>query len=433
MLQPGQVLPFLTFPDPNVREQAAEYFTDLGDASPIETADELWRAIDLFGEHLSEVKTKQRLRFLRALAEVPLNDSSVTRTIEYLRSADSDPDLLFNIRKVLERIPIDLLRSRREEILPLASPECRSALEHRLALTLLPPEELWQQFEALGDEADEQDVTGEAHVMEALCRHPDFVIPLATEVLVDPGDREFFELWCVELLGRLRHAPSIGLIAQKLKIDDADVLRETAGDALSRMDPAAAVPALEAAYPSDDPFDRMDIGDALGRIKHPLAEAALLRLLAVEENQSAATNLCIGLCSVCTTEGLEQLRQIVVADCYDATLADIKEMLVTICTMTGFEPPELREWKSELASPGYKEAMRKKVLAAFGMERDTLSKFQKYLATGSLDDEVISSATTELVSQPQVAVPFRREQPKIGRNDPCPCGSGKKYKKCCGA
>lgn len=27
---------------------------------------------------------------------------------------------------------------------------------------------------------------------------------------------------------------------------------------------------------------------------------------------------------------------------------------------------------------------------------------------------------------------YRREQPKIGRNDPCPCGSGKKYKKCCG-
>lgn len=28
--------------------------------------------------------------------------------------------------------------------------------------------------------------------------------------------------------------------------------------------------------------------------------------------------------------------------------------------------------------------------------------------------------------------PIRRESPKIGRNDPCPCGSGKKYKKCCG-
>ncbi|PWB46887.1 MAG: hypothetical protein C3F18_12285, partial [Nitrosomonadales bacterium] len=27
---------------------------------------------------------------------------------------------------------------------------------------------------------------------------------------------------------------------------------------------------------------------------------------------------------------------------------------------------------------------------------------------------------------------IRREAPKTGRNDPCPCGSGKKYKQCCG-
>jgi len=26
---------------------------------------------------------------------------------------------------------------------------------------------------------------------------------------------------------------------------------------------------------------------------------------------------------------------------------------------------------------------------------------------------------------------IKRSEPKIGRNDPCPCGSGKKYKKCC--
>jgi preprotein translocase subunit SecA len=27
---------------------------------------------------------------------------------------------------------------------------------------------------------------------------------------------------------------------------------------------------------------------------------------------------------------------------------------------------------------------------------------------------------------------IRREAPKVGRNDPCPCGSGKKYKQCHG-
>lgn len=29
--------------------------------------------------------------------------------------------------------------------------------------------------------------------------------------------------------------------------------------------------------------------------------------------------------------------------------------------------------------------------------------------------------------------PYRRTAPKVGRNEPCACGSGKKYKRCCGA
>ena len=34
-------------------------------------------------------------------------------------------------------------------------------------------------------------------------------------------------------------------------------------------------------------------------------------------------------------------------------------------------------------------------------------------------------------TQPQKPTTVRREEPKVGRNDPCPCGSGKKYKNCC--
>ena len=36
-------------------------------------------------------------------------------------------------------------------------------------------------------------------------------------------------------------------------------------------------------------------------------------------------------------------------------------------------------------------------------------------------------------AQPAAAQPFTRQQPKVGRNEPCPCGSGKKYKQCHGA
>ena len=36
----------------------------------------------------------------------------------------------------------------------------------------------------------------------------------------------------------------------------------------------------------------------------------------------------------------------------------------------------------------------------------------------------------ESAGEPQIT--FVRNTPKTGRNEPCPCGSGKKYKKCCG-
>ncbi len=34
--------------------------------------------------------------------------------------------------------------------------------------------------------------------------------------------------------------------------------------------------------------------------------------------------------------------------------------------------------------------------------------------------------------KPTRSKPVKRAQKKVGRNAPCPCGSGKKYKKCCG-
>ena len=34
--------------------------------------------------------------------------------------------------------------------------------------------------------------------------------------------------------------------------------------------------------------------------------------------------------------------------------------------------------------------------------------------------------------EPEIGFTFHNDAPKVGRNDPCPCGSGKKYKKCCG-
>ena len=39
----------------------------------------------------------------------------------------------------------------------------------------------------------------------------------------------------------------------------------------------------------------------------------------------------------------------------------------------------------------------------------------------------------QAAAEPEKQKTVRREAPKVGRNEPCPCGSGKKYKKCHGA
>jgi preprotein translocase subunit SecA len=49
-----------------------------------------------------------------------------------------------------------------------------------------------------------------------------------------------------------------------------------------------------------------------------------------------------------------------------------------------------------------------------------------------LKKEAQSAAEYEGQLPEQHVATYKREAPKVGRNDPCPCGSGKKYKKCCG-
>lgn len=48
------------------------------------------------------------------------------------------------------------------------------------------------------------------------------------------------------------------------------------------------------------------------------------------------------------------------------------------------------------------------------------------------DDEWLDELDWNLAPYEPVPQPYVRTAAKIGRNDPCPCGSGKKYKKCCG-
>ena len=63
-----------------------------------------------------------------------------------------------------------------------------------------------------------------------------------------------------------------------------------------------------------------------------------------------------------------------------------------------------------------------------------LNKFSKEFFTnrGTTADISIDGNANVQSQQPLKPAPVHRQAEKVGRNDPCSCGSGKKYKKCCG-
>lgn len=58
---------------------------------------------------------------------------------------------------------------------------------------------------------------------------------------------------------------------------------------------------------------------------------------------------------------------------------------------------------------------------------ETLSDLAEEAEAAEEDDDLPDAMFDDL----EPVETFRNEAPKVGRNDPCPCGSGKKYKKCC--
>ncbi|MCF6253527.1 MAG: preprotein translocase subunit SecA [Thiomicrorhabdus sp.] len=65
-------------------------------------------------------------------------------------------------------------------------------------------------------------------------------------------------------------------------------------------------------------------------------------------------------------------------------------------------------------------------------EQNAANRTQDLEATHPAASGIADASDKQQASQPEEDSTFRRESPKVGRNDPCPCGSGKKYKQCCG-
>jgi uncharacterized protein YecA (UPF0149 family) len=75
------------------------------------------------------------------------------------------------------------------------------------------------------------------------------------------------------------------------------------------------------------------------------------------------------------------------------------------------------------------------------MSKDPIAdRFEAKRKQEKLDDIARKARTPEeleaeakLIKETPKVEPIHKDKGETGRNDPCPCGSGKKFKKCCGA
>jgi preprotein translocase subunit SecA len=93
-----------------------------------------------------------------------------------------------------------------------------------------------------------------------------------------------------------------------------------------------------------------------------------------------------------------------------------------------------------LRAYGGTDPLREYQFEGFEMFNEMIASIQEEVATYIMKAHVAQNLKREAVAEGQAVNPKAEEagkaparrQEKVGRNDPCPCGSGKKYKHCCG-
>ncbi|REK26725.1 MAG: DUF1186 domain-containing protein [Planctomycetota bacterium] len=314
-------------------------------------------------------------------------------------------------------------------------------------------------------ELDSADSRFPEQALRAAQRNRDRIIPRLIQCLVDAadqaerdepprGDAHFFAFF---LVGEFRAREALPAILRMVSLP-REVLHKLLGDAVTEC-LASVLAAL-----TDDPdvLDRLIDDEEIdhsvrwaaaatyllfvrdGRLTREQAVGALQRHLrkAIERNDAEAAGFLVSeLIDYADAETLPEMREAFDSDLVDPFLIDrdyVEEKIqkgeaefqrkIKACQPTGIDDTveELRDWHS-FAEPEQHEEIAE--------DRETADQFRailQQLARGNeLDVNVDAAADDE--DSPKPAATIHRERKRVSRNEPCPCGSGKKYKRCCGA
>ena len=218
------------------------------------------------------------------------------------------------------------------------------------------------------------------------------------------------DIWAVELMGRIGEASFVpDLINIVCEADGLSFVHGNAVTALRGIDPAGHRYILDS-IKNEKVADRLDAFVLLESLPYPEAFDLALSLWnkAGEEQYDLLEFFGTCLERIGDARGIPVLQKLISED--TAPLIGISlEVLAVLHNEDIRELPLILKWRS------IQEKRRMQHIA----------KLEQ--SAGSMNSETLFDPEPETEETTTV----RRNTPKTGRNTPCPCGSGKKYKKCC--
>jgi hypothetical protein len=447
-------------PEEEVRLTALDYFASS------HTGDET--IMPLVIQAVEKYGWQRAFRLLRDADELPQTAATVAWLVgELSKEWDLDDVLADNyataVALVLSQAPVGLLRPNMVE-LPGFPEELETEFSERLEMGSWDWGTAWAELEDLGMEVypDGRYSRGDARtarrIIESLARHPErgrSILPLLERRYrgYEKGVMRMLEMPLAELAGRLRLEEAVPMLLGWLQEDDLD-LGDSCQKALEWIGGDAVVRAIAAQWPDADDEFRVFFAEVLERIHTDLSCRTSLDLFRAGTSSMVRDPLAHALLGNFVAQAVEPVRQMVRdAEQDDLEGAELRNHLLAACTVMEAAFPEYDRWFQEAREQqwGWGDSQEPDRLREHLAQDDDNFDDEDDFDDEDFDDEDDFDEDDEWdddESDDEPADeggvfrenrrdpwgkldPFQREGPKIGRNDPCPCGSGKKYKWCC--
>lgn len=423
MLLAPEVKPFLVHEDRPVRDAAVEYFKGSW-SQDCELVPLVLRAYRQYGP-------EECLHGVACCNQFKLTPQSLDEVLDCLAAAD-DRSIIFHLNRAIANAPVDVLLAKEAAILDTGhlGRETVAKIKQRLEFSQWSPEKLWAELYGYARRSEDKQYANEIdhnfadNLITALAPHdvPD-AATICRLLAAEKAEFRWLEIFLISLAGERRVPATIPLLVDRYRID-TDYMLECVTDSLASIGDPEAVRLVRAAFPNESRGFKNFSSAVLADIKHQESEDALLALLESEPNPSIRTMLCVGLCELFSEAGIEAVcREI--ANGYDRTVDVLEETLLPVAHVLGVVLPEADRWRAEWDERQRMQAERK-------AELDELGRRYQAVKAAGIDPFARLSSKIEPKTEPGESATVRREMRRVGRNEPCPCGSGKKYKKCCG-